>query len=108
MFTLLCMNIADPESLHAQVQEQLKPWRDTIDGYQIAPPAPDSGQQKHYTDNFGSAPILVLVRPDSYIGFTAGADSLPKLVTYLQKWFTPNNKQTADNQTTQKTHAKSH
>ena len=92
MFTLLYVNIADPESLHAQVQEQLEPWQDVINGYQIAPPAPDSGQQKHFADNFGSAPILVLARPDSYIGFTAGADSLPKLVTYLQKWFTPNNK----------------
>ena len=108
MFTLLYVNIAAPESLHAQVQEQLEPWQDVINGYQIAPPAPESSQHKHFTDNFGSAPILVLVRPDSYIGFTAGADSLPKLVTYLQKWFTPNNKQTADNQTTKKTHAKSH
>ena len=108
MLTLLYVNIADPQSLHDRVQKQLEPWQDIINGYQIAPPAPDSGQQKHFTDNFGSAPILVLVRPDSYIGFTAGVDSLPKLVTYLQKWFTPDNKQTADNQTSQKTHAKSH
>jgi 2-polyprenyl-6-methoxyphenol hydroxylase-like FAD-dependent oxidoreductase len=107
MLTLLYVNITDPASLHAQVQKQLEPWHPLINGYQIALPT-DSEQQKRFTDNFGSAPILVLVRPDSYIGFTAGADSLPKLVAYLQKWFTPNNKQTADNQTTEKNHAKSH
>jgi 2-polyprenyl-6-methoxyphenol hydroxylase-like FAD-dependent oxidoreductase len=107
MFALLYVNITDPASLHAQVQKQLEPWQDMINGYQIALPT-DSSQQKHFTDNFGSAPIMILVRPDSYIGFTAGADSLPKLVTYLQKWFTPNNKSTADSQTTEKNHAKSH
>jgi 2-polyprenyl-6-methoxyphenol hydroxylase-like FAD-dependent oxidoreductase len=92
VFTLLYVNIADPASLHAQVQKQLEPWHNLIDGYQIASPEQDSSQHKHFTDSFGSAPLLVLIRPDSYIGFMAGADSLPQLVTYLQKWLTPETK----------------
>jgi 2-polyprenyl-6-methoxyphenol hydroxylase-like FAD-dependent oxidoreductase len=92
MFTLLYVNITDPASLHAQVQKQLERWHNLIDGYQIASPEHDSLQHKHFTDSFGSAPILVLIRPDSYIGFMAGADSLPQLATYLQKWLTPETK----------------
>jgi 2-polyprenyl-6-methoxyphenol hydroxylase-like FAD-dependent oxidoreductase len=108
MFTLLYVNIIDPESLHALMQKQPEPWQNMINGYQIAPPAPDSSQHKHFTDKFGNAPILVLIRPDSYIGFTAGVDSLPKLVTYLKKWLTPDTEQATTKTTTQHTHAKSH
>ena len=88
-FMLLYVNISDPVALHNEVQKTLAPWQDVINGYQIGAPDPASSQYKHFTDNFGSKPSLVLVRPDSYIGFMAGEDSLPKLVAYLQKWLTP-------------------
>lgn len=105
-FTLLYANISDPVSLHNEVQQTLSPWQAVIDGYQIAAPDPASSQYKHFTNNFGSKPSLVLVRPDSYISFIAGENSLPKLVNYLQKWLIPETLSTP--KTTERSYATSH
>ena len=107
-FMLLYVNISDPVSLHSEVQQALAPWNDVINGYQIAAPDPASSQYKHFTDNFGSKPSLVLVRPDSYIGFMAGEDSLAKLVNYLQKWLIPQTQPADTTKTTERSYAKSH
>jgi hypothetical protein len=49
----------------------------------------DAVESKHFASVFGSSPGMVLMRPDSYVGFMGEADSVPHLAAYLQKWFTP-------------------
>jgi hypothetical protein len=48
-----------------------------------------SVEHKHYTDKLGNSPSIILVRPDSYIGFTGDENSVPQLTEYLAKWLTP-------------------
>ncbi len=42
---------------------------------------------EHFAKVFSGSPALVLVRPDSYVGFTSGTGDIDKLTAYLQKWF---------------------
>jgi nicotinamidase-related amidase len=91
-FTLFYVNVDDPAELHAEIQAKLAAWRSFIDGYQIAPVESNAVENKHFTSVFGSSPGLVLMRPDSYVGFMGEADSVPHLAAYLQKWFAPEGK----------------
>jgi hypothetical protein len=51
------------------------------------PPSPvePSVEHKHFTDK----PSIILVRPDSYIGFIGDENSVPQLAEYLAKWLIP-------------------
>jgi 2-polyprenyl-6-methoxyphenol hydroxylase-like FAD-dependent oxidoreductase len=87
-FTLLYVNVAVPETLHARVQAHLAPWRDLIEIYEISPvEAPV--EHKHFTDKLGTSRSIFLVRPDSYIGYIGDENSVPQLAEYLAKWLTP-------------------
>ena len=82
-FTLLYVNVAVPV-----VQADVEAWRDLIESYEICPvDAPV--EHKHFTDNLGNSPSIILVRPDSYIGFIGDENSIPQLTEYLVKWLTP-------------------
>jgi hypothetical protein len=83
-FMLLYVNFAVPAALHAGVQTNLAAWRDLIEIYQISPVEP-SVEHKHFTDKLGSSPSIILVRPDSYIGFIGDENSVPQLTEYLGK-----------------------
>jgi hypothetical protein len=85
-FTLLYINVA--AALHAGVEANLAPWRDLIESYQISPVEADA-EQKHFTDKLGNSPSIILMRPDSYIGFIGDENSVPQLAKYLGKWLTP-------------------
>jgi 2-polyprenyl-6-methoxyphenol hydroxylase-like FAD-dependent oxidoreductase len=87
-FTLLYINVAVPAALHAGVEANLAPWRDLIESYQISPVEADV-EQKHFTDKLGNSPSIILVRPDSYVGFIGDENSVPQLAKYLGKWLTP-------------------
>jgi 2-polyprenyl-6-methoxyphenol hydroxylase-like FAD-dependent oxidoreductase len=87
-FTLLYVNVAVAGALHAGVEANLAPWRDLIESYQISP-VEASVEHKHFTDKLGNSPSIILVRPDSYIGFIGDENSVPQLTEYLAKWLTP-------------------
>jgi hypothetical protein len=86
-FTLLYVNVAVPGALHAGVEANLAPWRDLIESYQISP-VEASVEHEHFTDKLGNSPSIILVRPDSYIGFIGDENSVPQLTEYLAKWMT--------------------
>jgi 2-polyprenyl-6-methoxyphenol hydroxylase-like FAD-dependent oxidoreductase len=94
-FTLLYVNVAVPGAFHAAVEATLAPWRDLIKSYQISPVEP-SVEHKHFTDKMGKSPSIILVRPDSYIGFIGDQNSVPQLTEYLTKWLTPGTVTLAD------------
>jgi 2-polyprenyl-6-methoxyphenol hydroxylase-like FAD-dependent oxidoreductase len=83
-FTLLYSNVAVPPGVEANIA----PWRSLIESYQISP-LDASVEHKHFTDKLGNSPSIILVRPDSYIGFIGDENSVPQLAEYLVKWLTP-------------------
>lgn len=97
-FTLLNVNLAVPAALHAGVQANLAAWRDLIEIYQISP-VELSVENKHFIGKLGNlylyigSPSIILVRPDSYIGFIGDEHSVPQLTEYLTKWLTPGTRQ---------------
>ncbi|HEY0791952.1 MAG TPA: FAD-dependent monooxygenase [Chthoniobacterales bacterium] len=86
-FTLLYVNDDNSVESQSEFQSSLGPWLEFVSLHQIAPPEADAAAGKHFTDRFGSSPVLILVRPDSYLGLTCGAGEITKVVAYLRKWF---------------------
>ena len=50
-------------------------------------PVPDEGEQLRFSRAFGGGQSLMLVRPDSHVGFAGLPKALPRLVTSLNTWF---------------------
>jgi 2-polyprenyl-6-methoxyphenol hydroxylase-like FAD-dependent oxidoreductase len=86
-FTLLLVNIKDGASLQAQLARVLEPLRQLISVVQIQPPGGEF--QKHFRESFGSRSLLVLIRPDAYVGYRGNEYSLTKLAEYCRHWFSP-------------------
>ena len=86
LFTLLSLNSKNPAQLHEEMQAKLAPWHSLIHGHQVEPVA-EQPEQKHCEENFGLSPSIVLLRPDSYIGFMGNERCVDKLVDYLCQWF---------------------
>ncbi|WP_334914595.1 FAD-dependent monooxygenase [Nostoc sp.] len=88
-FTLLVAGGESTTDLSPTWKEQLSPW----DGFlklQRITPAPNQPEAKIQFDrSFGSGQSLVLVRPDSYLGFVGDHDALPALTKWLNQWFPP-------------------
>ena len=95
-FTFLYVNIDNPAELHAEFQPKLDPWGDLLKPHQLAPSATDPAAAKHFNETFGTSPGLVLVRPDSYVGFVSGIGAVSELTDYLQKWFPVNGQHTSN------------
>lgn len=83
-FTLLFANLKDAETTHHSVQSSLSPWKGLLEICSIAPSA---NAEQPFKDIFGSAPALILVRPDGYAAFTGADSSLDALAKYLKSWF---------------------
>jgi hypothetical protein len=86
-FTLLLVNCKDRASLQAQLARSLEPFRDLISVVQIQPP--DGELQKNFRESFGSRSLLILIRPDAYVGYRGNQHSLAKLGEYCRHWFSP-------------------
>ncbi|HWC19102.1 MAG TPA: FAD-dependent monooxygenase, partial [Terriglobales bacterium] len=84
-FTLLYCNIPDPAKTHSEVQSTIGPWQYLMRGQLIAATPGDNRFEKY----FGSAPLIVLVRPDGYVAFTGSDASAAKLAEYCDKWLIP-------------------
>jgi 2-polyprenyl-6-methoxyphenol hydroxylase-like FAD-dependent oxidoreductase len=86
LFTLLCLNIKHPVQWHEEMQAKLAPWHSLIHGHQVAPVA-EQPEQKYFEDTFGLSPSIVLLRPDSSLGFMGNERCVDKLADYLCQWF---------------------
>ena len=84
-FTLLYCNIPDPAKTHSEIQSAIGPWHHMMRGQLIAATPSDNRFEKY----FGSAPLIVLVRPDGYVAFTGSDASAAKLAEYCDKWLIP-------------------
>jgi len=83
-FTLFYANLTSPEKTHKLVQSLLSPWKHLVHGYQVSA-ARES--ERPFGRLFGTAPAILLVRPDSYVAFTGSEHSVPALAKYLEQWF---------------------
>jgi 2-polyprenyl-6-methoxyphenol hydroxylase-like FAD-dependent oxidoreductase len=84
-FTLLVANAGRAGTLRAQASRALESWREVI---RVVEVEPEPGREKQFTDQFGSAPLLLLIRPDGYAGYRSGEPSTHRLVKYCRRWLT--------------------
>jgi hypothetical protein len=96
-FTLLFVGISDAPTLHAQISEKLALWHELIAGIQVEPPNSES-DRKRFKDYLGSTPALLLIRPDGYIGFRGGEQSVSELADYCRSWLSPSERATPVNE----------
>jgi 2-polyprenyl-6-methoxyphenol hydroxylase-like FAD-dependent oxidoreductase len=68
-------------------QDQLAPWRGTMQAYRIAPISGPQGESLRYTETFGGRQSVLVVRPDSYVGFAGRQHAISDLARWLSRWF---------------------
>lgn len=86
-FTLLLVGDRNTPDLPPIWEEQLSPWQQILSTKRITS-IPTQGEAKvQFHSCFGSDRSLVLVRPDSYVGFVGDQDALPALIKWLNQWF---------------------
>jgi 2-polyprenyl-6-methoxyphenol hydroxylase-like FAD-dependent oxidoreductase len=81
-FTLLFVNLKDPERTHHAAQA-LFPWKSILQTFSIAPAVDEEAK---FNNLFGSESSLILVRPDGYAAFLGSESSLDSLGRYLGSW----------------------
>ncbi len=92
-FTLLFVNISDAAILYRQIVRVLEPWRELIEGVWVEPPS--GAGQNIFREHFGSVPMLLLIRPDGYIGFRGSEHLTQRLAEYCRRWLSPATEQRA-------------
>lgn len=83
LFTAATASAGPPEAW----QEQLRPCPRIMQAYQISPVPDRQLEQSRFTQAFGGRPSLLLIRPDSYVGFAGQQNAMPYLATWLSRWF---------------------
>ncbi len=86
-FTLLLANFADAAAIRERISGALSPRQELFRMAQIMPPEGDG--EKPYSECFGRAPSITLVRPDAYVGFRGGEATADRLVSYCKEWMSP-------------------
>lgn len=86
--TLLLTAGADAAAPPPAWPQQLRPWQELMTGHLVRPVA-DHGEQLRFFRAFGSGQSLMLMRPDSYLGFAGRPRTLPHLLSWLENWFLP-------------------
>lgn len=84
---LIARDISRP-GLPPDWREQLRAWDGVVAVRHIAPSLAPSDDNQEFTTLFGSRHLL-LVRPDSYLGFVADAAEWPAMLSWLRRWFPP-------------------
>lgn len=87
-FTLLVAGGESTTDLPLTWKEQLSPWHGFLKLQRITP-APNQPEAKVQFDRAFGSQSLVLVRPDSYLGFVGDQNALPALTKWLSRWFPP-------------------
>jgi len=72
---------------HPSWQDRLAPWLRTMPAYRIAPVPGQQEELHRFTEMFGSTQSVVVLRPDSYVGFAGRQDAIPHLASWLSRWF---------------------
>ncbi|MEH2082784.1 MAG: FAD-dependent monooxygenase [Nostoc sp.] len=88
-FTLLVAGSKSTTDLPATWKEQLEPWHGFLKLQRIAPASTQPEAKMQFDSAFGSSQSLLLVRPDSYLGFVGNQNALPALTQWLGRWFPP-------------------
>ncbi len=88
-FTLLVADGDSTADIAPTWEEQLSPWSGILKTYRIAPAFTQPEAKVQFDSSFGSGQSLLLVRPDSYLGFMGDWDALPALTEWLSRWFSP-------------------
>ena len=83
LFTAATASAAPP----AAWQEQIRPCPGKMRAYQISPVPGRQMEQFTFTQAFGGRQGLLLIRPDSYVGFAGKQNAIPKLAAWLSRWF---------------------
>ena len=88
-FTLLLTSGPDPAGWRVRVEAVVAPWADLI---RVIPVGPTDNPEDHhgFVAALGDRPVLVLVRPDSYVGFLGDESAAAGLVEYLRRWLPRN------------------
>lgn len=85
-FTLLLVGGDDPEAWRVEVEATcVGPRDDLVRTLAVGPPA-DPDERQTFLAALGDRPALVLIRPDSYVGFLGRGDEGADLADYLRRW----------------------
>lgn len=87
-FTLLLVNVENTTNLLLTWEEQLSPWQKILKTQRLASALTPKEATVQFDSFFGSGQSLLLVRPDSYLGFVGGQD-VSALIKWLNQWFPP-------------------
>ena len=87
-FTLLLVSAENTTNLPLTWKEQLSPWQKILKTQRIASALTPKEATVQFDSFFGSGQSLLLVRPDSYLGFVGGQD-VSALIKWLNQWFPP-------------------
>lgn len=88
-FTLLVADGDSTTDIAPPRLEQFSPWQGFLKLQRIAPAPTQPEAKVQFDSSFGSGQSLLLVRPDSYLGFVGDWDALPALTEWLSRWFSP-------------------
>ena len=87
-FTLLFVNLNDSEATHKAAQATLAPWRSLFETVSVRS---KPGLEQEFDKVLGTAPALILIRPDGYATFTDTPDDMESLAAFLNEWFPQKN-----------------
>ncbi len=85
-FTLVLVSAENTTDLPLTWEEQISPWQEILRTQRIASALTQKEAKVQFDSFFGSGQSLLLVRPDSYLGFVGGQD-VPTLIKWLNQWF---------------------
>ena len=85
-FVLLIVHPTDSEPMPVGVRDAVRDWDDLIGVVELAPAADDPSRAR-FQSAFGRSGGAFLVRPDGYIGLTAGNHAAPRVLEeYCRRW----------------------
>jgi len=83
LFTAATASAAPPAAWQGQIRAYPRKMR----AYHISPSPGRQMEQFTFTQAFGGRHCLLLIRPDSYVGFAGKQNAIPKLAAWLSRWF---------------------
>jgi hypothetical protein len=87
-FTLLILKPDTASKTSSQWYETVRPWESLIDVIEIAPVSGNKARQRFQVE-FGRFGGILLIRPDSYVGFAGDQyTSVQNLRNYCKRWLT--------------------
>lgn len=85
-FTLFVAGGGGPTDFPQTWEEQFSPWHGILKMQSITAAA-QADAKVQFDRSFGNSQSLLLVRPDSYLGFVGAQDAVSELLGWLDRWF---------------------